>query len=108
MTTTDLVVARAQERRYCPPWSPEYKLRCVTGRPALVARLIEHLPTPLAAELADVLEATLQHRVQEELDKVHADINGVVGATLARMAAEADNKREELRRERFGIRSRLG
>ena len=98
---------RAQQLRPVPPWSAEYKLRHALGRPALAKRITDALPQPLAVELGDVLWIILQQRVAEELASVKAQVNYAVAQKLEWYEAQAQEKREELTRERFGRTTRL-
>lgn len=98
---------RAQQLRPVPPWSAEYKLRTALGRPALAKRVVDALPQPLAVELGDVLWIILQQRVAEELQAVQHQVDYAVNQRVEWYQRQADEKREELTRERFANPTRL-
>lgn len=84
-------------------WQPiaRDRLNAVLGRPYLSTQLTALLPADVCLRLTERLEALIHEAVQLELDKLHDELDTVTAATLARLAAQADSKLEELKRERF-------
>jgi hypothetical protein len=85
-------------------WQPiaRDRMNAVLGRPYLSTQITALLPADVCMRLIDRLERLIHEAVQRELDKLHDELDSVTAATLARLAAQADTKLEELRRERFG------
>lgn len=90
-------------------WQPiaRDRLNVVLGRPYLATQLAHYLPADVCMRLVDRLEGLVEREVAREVDRIHADVNEATRQTLARLAAQADQKLEELRRERFSNPSRL-
>lgn len=90
-------------------WQPyaRDRLNAVLGRPYLATQLAHYLPADVCHRLLDRLEGLVEREVAREVDRIHADVNEATRQTIARLAAQADQKLEELRRERFGTTSRL-
>lgn len=83
-------------------WGLRERVNAVLGRPYLSTQLAAVLPIDVLLRLTERLEHLIHEAVQRELDKLHDELDAVTAATLARLAAQADTKLEELRRERFG------
>lgn len=83
-------------------WGLRERVNAVLGRPYLSTQLAAVLPVDVLLRLTERLEHLIHEAVQRELDKLHDELDAVTAATLARLAAQADTKLEELRRERFG------
>lgn len=85
-------------------WQPlaRDRMNAVLGRPYLSTQLTALLPADVCLRLTERLEGLIHEAVQRELDKLHDELDSVTAATLARLAAQADAKLEELKRERFG------
>lgn len=84
-------------------WQPlaRDRMNAVLGRPYLATQLASLLPADVCMRLTDRLEGLIHEAVQRELDKLHDELDQVTAATLARLAAQADAKLEDLKRERF-------
>lgn len=82
-------------------WSLKHRFDALLGRPYLSTQLAALLPADVALRLADRLTAVVEERVRAEIDRLQDDITNATAQTLARMAANADEKLKELRNERY-------
>jgi ribosomal protein L29 len=89
-------------------WSLKHRFDDLLGRPYLATQLAAMLPADVALRLVERAEAVIQLRVQAHLDQLLNEINRTTEDTIDRLAKQAQEKREELTRERFGRTTRLG
>lgn len=91
------------------PWQPALaeRLTRTLGRKYLAHQLVSMLPADVALRLVDRVDEVVEHKVAEEVERIHQDVDGAVTTTLARLAEQADTKRRELSRERFTGHTRL-
>jgi hypothetical protein len=92
-------------------WAIQHQLKEQLGRPYLATQLAAALPADVAMRLvqriAELTGPELERRLGEHISELQADIDTATAEALARLAASADEKRQELTRERFASRSRL-
>lgn len=87
-------------------WAIQRQLKEQLGRPYLATQLASMLPHEVAMRLVQRIEELtgpeLERRLGQHISDLQADIDNVTADTLVRLAAQADAKRKELTRERFG------
>ena len=92
-------------------WSVQRQLADTLGRPYLATQLAQLLPPDVATRLVQrvdqLLGPEIERRVSAYVAQLQDDVDRATAETLARLAQAADQKREELHRERFGTPSRL-
>lgn len=88
-------------------WSLKHRFDELLGRPYLSTQLAAMLPADVALRLVERAEAVIVLRTQANLDRLANEINRTTEATIDRLAKTANEKREELTRERFGRTTRL-
>lgn len=90
-----------------PTWSVESRLLLVLQRPILARQIAETLPHELGARLCDRLETLVQQAKDVATVELSNAVQAEASATMNRLAAEAREKLEAVRDERFGGHSRL-
>lgn len=88
-------------------WSLKHRFDELLGRPYLATQLAAMLPADVALRLVERAEAVIVLRTQANLDRLANEIHRTTEATIDRLAKTANDKREELKRERFGRTTRL-
>jgi hypothetical protein len=83
------------------------RLQMVLHRPYLATQLVELLPREVSARLADRLTSLVHEAVEKAKAEIATAVTHHVTDAIARLDAEAAQKLEEVRRERFTTPSRF-